>query len=152
MRQLISIVAIVAILGLCFTSCKSKKSKYRKPRRSTVVEKDTLQPDTVAYEAAIEPVVEPVVEVEPVAEPVVQAERMKYFMIAGSYQNMCNAEIMQAKLQELGYDSRIFDSKEGNHRVSYMSFSNLKEAFRVLADERSKEGSEDVWLHIPRRY
>lgn len=151
MRQLISIVAVVAILGLCFTSCKSKKSKHRRPRRSTVVEKDTLQPDTVAYETAIEPVAEPVVEPEPVAEPVAEPVEMKYFLIAGSYQNMCNAEIMQAKLQELGYDSRIFDSKEGYHRVSYMSFSDLKEGFRVLAEERSKEGSEDVWLHIPRK-
>lgn len=132
MKQLIGLIAIVAILSVGLSSCKSKAPK-KVQKKVAVIKQDTVVP-------------EPIVDVEPVQI----SKPEKYFLIAGSFSREGNANNFSTKLQGLGYESRIFQSGNGYYRVSYMGFSDKKEALRILADERGKEGSSDVWLHIPR--
>lgn len=137
MRQLMSIIVLVAILGISFSSCKQKTRRVKKKvKKVAVVKQEPISKDTVEYKEEVEPVV--------VADP------NKYFIIAASFQSKENAEAMVSRLIDLGYQSRIFESADNFYRVSYMSFTDKNEALRTLEEERSKEDSEDVWLHIPK--
>lgn len=135
MRRVISILVFAIILGVGFTSCKQKKRKVRKKvKKVAVVVQDTIQQDTTSYE-------------EEVVTPSVPD---KYFLIAASFESKKNAEGMLSKLTELGYESRIFISEDNDYRVSYMGFSDKEEALMMLKEERSKDETKDVWMHIPR--
>lgn len=136
MKRLISLLAIMAILSICFTSCVQKKTN--KGKKVVIIKQDSIQQDSIANQKKSEAVVKPA------------PEAQKYFIIMSSFENKSNAELMQKKLIDLGYDSRIIRSEEGFYRVSYMGFSNKEEALRVLKNERAKEGSKEVWLHIPK--
>jgi cell division protein FtsN len=136
MKRLISLLAIIAILGVSFSSCTQKKK--RRVKKVVAVAKAPTKPKTVAYQPKVEPVVEPVIEAQ------------KYFIIGGSFEIKSNAEKFQATLIDLAYESEIFISFTGCYRVSYMGFSDKKEALRVLANERAKEDTQEVWLHIPK--
>jgi len=124
-------MAIIAILSVGFSSCKKKVKKKKVVKKVAVVKRDTV-------------VAEPEPEPEPEPQP------QKYFLIAGSFTVAENADAYKIKLEDLGYESRVFETYDGYFRVSYMGFSDKTEALRVMNEERSKEGSSNVWLHIPR--
>lgn len=132
MKRLISLMAILAILSVGFSSCK------KKPKKKVVKKVAVIKQDTVVEEPMV---------VEPQPEP----EPPKHFLIAASFTRVENANEFMRKLQDLGYESKVFETYEGRFRVSYMGFADKDEALKVLAEERAKEGSANVWLYTPRK-
>jgi cell division protein FtsN len=139
----IALFTILAILVLA--GCKNEPKKAapaKKPAKTVVAEKE---PDTTFVEAVVEE--EPVIEAQPVVPD-------KYFLISGSFQDYSNAEKLQRNLADQGMNSQIIERAQGPnsdfYKVSYMGFSDWKEALRTLESERSTPGKEGVWLLVRR--
>jgi len=139
MKKLFTILVIGVLL---FTvSCKDKPTKEpQKPIKSQVVEKVVKVPTPEP-----EPVVE---EVEP------PRPEDKYFLIAGSFAELHNAESFKVQLESDGYTSQIIERPDGPngefYKVSYMSFYDRNEAYNELRAARGSVGNEEVWLLIKR--
>lgn len=94
--------------------------------------------------------VEEVVAPEPeVVEPVVVD---KYFLIAGSFRTLEQAQAYESYLiQTEGYSTQIVQRSYGPnseyYRVAYKSFSDKADALTELEHEREIEGKE-VWLLV----
>ena len=84
-------VILLALSLLCLFSCKDKKVK----------EELTTQKVEVVEVAKPEPVAPPKEEPKPVVKQV------NYYLVAGCFKIPENAERLQAKLIQEGYDSRI---------------------------------------------
>lgn len=132
MKNIFTLLIIVSVLAISFTGCKEKKQKKVIPQK-TVVKKDTVKP-------------EPVKKVVKAPEP---KKPDKYFLIRGVYEYKHRADAFYEKLVKEGYEPRVFITDDGFfYRISYMGFSDRKEAFRKLREERAKEETKDVWLYI----
>jgi len=130
MRNILTLLALVAVLSISFSGCKQKKAKKIVPKK-TIVKKETAKPKVVK------------------AEPVKPKKPQKYFLIGGVYEYKHYADAFYEKLVEQGYDAKVFVTEDGFfYRISYMGFSDRKEAFNKLAEERAKEETKDVWLYI----
>lgn len=70
----------------------------------------------------------------------------RYFIIAGSFGNITNAERLVKKLKDSGFEALIADTNgRGLFRVAYMGFSNAAEAEQKLYAIR-KETNSQAWL------
>jgi len=70
----------------------------------------------------------------------------KYFIIAGSFGNISNAERLVKNLKIKGYDAIIADTNaRGLFRVAYMGFVNMAEAERQLIAIR-RETNSQAWI------
>jgi len=136
------ILPFIILISVITVSC-NKKQEEKKPKvKSEVVVpkeevKDTLPPEPT-----------------PIPEPVVEKPKNKYFLIAGSFSSMDNAEKFQSELIQQGYDSEVIIRKTGKnqdfYKVSYKGFADKDEAFNQLSVERKLPNQEDVWLLIKR--
>lgn len=132
MRHVLTLLALVAVLSLSFSSCKQKKAK-KIVHKKTIVKKDTVKPKPKVVKA----------------EPVKPQKPQKYFLIGGVYEYKHRADAFYNKLVEQGYDAKVFVTEDGFfYRISYMGFSDKKEALKKLAEERAKEETKDVWLYV----
>ncbi len=138
------ILAIIILISFTAISCgkKAKKEKFQAKRevvKPPVEKKDTIKPTPIIEEP--EPVIEEVPE-------------NKYFLIAGSFSSLNNAETFQKELTQQGYDSEVIVRKTGKnqdfYKVSYKGFSDRDEAFNELSMERKLPNNQDVWLLIKR--
>jgi cell division protein FtsN len=93
----------------------------------------------------------PVQKQEPIAPPAV-AKPDKYFLVAGSFLKQENAERCKSDWTQKGYQSQVVTRSPGVNsdffRVSYMSFSDRKEAINAMQQERAMEGKEQVWVLV----
>ncbi len=72
----------------------------------------------------------------------------KYFIIAGSFGNISNAERLIKNLKIKGYDAIIADTNaRGLFRVAIMGFSNMTEAERQLIAIR-RETNSQAWILV----
>ncbi len=135
------LLIIIVLFSIGFYSCKSKKEEPKKQVKREVVKPPVAPKDTTP----------PVVEKEEVVEEVIAPEN-KYFLIAGSFSNEKNAEILQSKLIQQGFDSEIIVRRRGVNqdffKVSYEGFYDKKEALAALKREKQLPNKEDVWLLI----
>ncbi|SFE72494.1 SPOR domain-containing protein [Thermophagus xiamenensis] len=87
-----------------------------------------------------------------ISEPEPAPEPDKYFLIAGSFANLSNAEALQKKLTDQGFNSQVIVRNTGInsefYKVSYMGFRNKKEAIAKMKEERLVPGKEDVWVLV----
>lgn len=72
----------------------------------------------------------------------------KYFIIAGSFGKISNAERLVQNLKIKGYDAIIADTNtRGMFRVAYMGFSDIAEAEQQLVAIR-REANSQAWILI----
>lgn len=150
------LIAISLILAaFCFASCnKNRKKVTPKPAiQEEVVEPDTalIQDSTMVEETIPE---EPLFKEEEIQEPVksLTPTNDRYFLISASFSEYANAEKYQQTLINQGLSSEIITRREGAnkdfYKVSYLSFSNYREALQKLEEERNTPGKEQVWLLV----
>ena len=78
--------------------------------------------------------------------PVNAAITPKYYIIAGSFQNLENADKFVSELKQKGFDANIAGTNKYNHyRVYFSSFNNLETATKQLAIIR-KEENASAWI------
>ena len=123
-------VILLALSLLCLFSCKDKKVK----------EELTTQKVEVVEVAKPEPVAPP--KEEP--KPVVKQEN--YYLVAGCFKIPENAERLQAKLIQEGYDSRIVPFYNMS-MVTYDGYETRKEAQVALNRIVREPGKERTWVY-----
>lgn len=79
----------------------------------------------------------------PVQPPV---RENKYFIIAGSFQNLGNATELMDELKAAGYPSEIILTENRLYRVSVRSFATKQEALNALPSLKSNDGMGSAWL------
>jgi nucleoid DNA-binding protein len=77
-------------------------------------------------------------------EPVEQQSKT-YYIIAGSFAKIENAEIFSRKLTDMGYNPEVVNS-DGRYRVAMSKFTNRNRALRELERLRREKPNEQVWL------
>jgi nucleoid DNA-binding protein len=68
-----------------------------------------------------------------------------YYIIAGSFEQIENAQILFNTLAKQGYSPEILQS-DGRFRVSISKFSERNRALRELANLRNQKSTQSVWL------
>lgn len=75
-------------------------------------------------------------------------ENQKYYIIAGSFMNLRNANKLVNELNNKGFNSSVIgQNKYGDHRVCYEGFASLNDAQKKLAYIR-KNFNPSAWLYI----
>ena len=123
-------VILLALSLLCLFSCKDKKVK----------EELTTQKVEVVEVAKPEPVAPPKEEPKPVVKQV------NYYLVAGCFKIPENAERLQAKLIQEGYDSRIVPFYNMS-MVTYDGYETRKEAQVALNRIVREPGKERTWVY-----
>ena len=162
---------IVLCAGLClalgFTSCKSSESAYKKAYEKAK-QYDTAQQDQqpAAQTAAVEtPAVVAPVQTKPATDTrvydnadnvsvrqervsVVNGSGLKAFsVVVGSFGLISNAEGLQQRLRDAGYDAQIVKNEDRNmYRVIASTFDNKADAARSRDEFRAQEAYKDAWL------
>jgi len=156
MRKLY-IFFIAGSLILSVNACKGKKEPEKKPVKKTVVHQSVDNSARIA-DSLRRVAEQKKAQEQAAAEEAARAKAaQKYFLIAGSFQSMENAEKFQKELQQKGYDSEVIVRKTGPnsdfYKVSYKGFADRAEAFRELKNARDANldfTDEEIWLLIKR--
>jgi len=159
---------IVLCAGFCLalgmTSCKSSESAYKKAYEKAK-QYDTQTPQQTAQQTYQEPaVVAPVqtvaandarqvdnydnVAVRQEKVAVVSGNGLKAFsVVVGSFGLQSNAEGLQQRLKNAGYDAQIVKNEDRNmFRVVAATFDNKADAARSRDQFREQEAYKDAWL------
>ena len=157
----------IFIIALCaaFCSCKTNKMVFVEYPEYTEPEEEVVLPEPVP-EVVEEPVdvPEPIVEVEAEEEDLLTARNeqvelsdseqnsglqlKKYNVVVGSFGNKANAERLQAKLNEEGYDALVAMNEKNMYRVIALSSDNYKPAKDKI--QTVKDRFSDAWILIVR--
>ena len=160
---------IVLCAGFCLamsmTSCKSSESAYKKAyekakQYDTQTSQQTSQSTTYEEPAVVAPVqTRPANEVRRVDNydnvsvrservAVVSGNGLKaYSVVVGSFGLQSNAEGLQQRLRNAGYDAQIVKNEDRNmFRVVAATFDNKADAARSRDQFREQEAYKDAWL------
>ncbi len=69
-----------------------------------------------------------------------------HYIIAGSFKNRQNANLLSEILTDDGYHCEVFTSEDDFYRVSLYSSSDGHDALKMLRQVRSIEGMNEVWM------
>ena len=118
--------------GICIlSSCKKKEE----PKQI-----ETTQPQKVVEEKKVET---PKVE----AKPVIQ-ETPHYFLIAGCFEYLENANKLYSKLQKEGFpNAKVLTYYENLYLVSYEGYARKADALNALKAMKEKPDKKGTWLH-----
>ncbi len=84
---------------------------------------------------------------EPAADqPGDQPQENRYFIIAGSFQNLQNATELMNELSAMGFHAEIIFTENRLYRVSVKSFSERDQAIRELPKIRTESGMDGAWV------
>jgi cell division protein FtsN len=153
-------------LALAFTSCKSSESAYKKAyekaKQYDTAQQQNTQPAQQTYETPA--VVVPVqtrpandtrvmdnadnVSVRQERVSMVSGNGLKAFsVVVGSFGLMSNAEGLQQRLRDAGYDAQIVKNEDRNmYRVVSATFDSKLDAARCRDQFRAQEAYKDAWL------
>lgn len=128
MRIIVFLLAL-SIVGL-FSSCKDKKKKnVLTEQKVEVVE--VVKPEPVA---------------PPVEEPRPVVKEVNYYLVAGCFKVRENAERLNAKLMDEGYDSRVLPFYNMS-MVTYNGYETREEAQVALNRIVNEPGKEMTWVY-----
>ena len=153
-------------LALAFTSCKSSESAYKKAyEKAKQYDTATSQQQTAAQPAVETPAVVAPVQTKPATDTrvydnadnvavrkesvsLVSGSGLKAFsVVVGSFGLVSNAEGLQQRLRDQGYDAQIVKNEDRNmYRVIASTFDNKVDAARSRDQFRSQEAYKDAWL------
>lgn len=147
-------------LALAFTGCKSKESAYKQAyEKAKAAESANLQATQQTVEET--PVVTPV-QTRPVTEvrvvdntdnvsvreervSVVNGNGLRNFsVVVGSFSVIANAEGLQQRLKNAGYDAQIARNEKGMYRVIASSYNDKASA--VQSRDQLRSNYPDAWL------
>lgn len=147
-------------LALVFTGCKSKESAYKQAyEKAKAAESANMQPAQQVAEET--PVVTPV-QTRPVTEvkvvdntdnvsvreervSVINGNGLRNFnVVVGSFSVIANAEGLQQRLKNAGYDAQIARNEKGMYRVIASSFNDKASA--VQSRDQLRSNYPDAWL------
>jgi len=83
-------------------------------------------------------------EATPQQAPVINENR--YFIIAGSFQNVANAGELMESLRDAGFPSEVIVTENRLYRVSIQSYPTKQEAVRDLQRVRDASGMKSAWV------
>jgi cell division protein FtsN len=157
---------IVLCVGLClaisFTGCKSSESAYKKAYEKAQAQAAQQQMQDADAQQTETPVVTPVVTKPATQTQVtdnydnvsVRQERVSvingdglsdFSVVVGSFSVIANAEGLQQKLRNAGYNAQIVKNEERNmYRVVASTFANKADAVRSRDNLRATY--PDAWL------
>ena len=157
---------IVLCAGICaamaFTSCKSSESAYKQAYLKAKAQEEVQTP--VQQETVEQNVVAPLQErtvtntqvldnadnisVRQESVTVVDGAGLKNFsVVVGSFGLISNAEGLQQRLRDAGYDAQIVKNEDRNmYRVIASTFDNKADAARSRDEFRAQEAYKDAWL------
>lgn len=127
--RIIAILLTLSLIGI-FSSCKNKKQN----------EKLTTQQVEVVEVVKPEPVEPPREEPKPVVKQV------NYYLVAGCFKVRENAERLNSKLLNEGYDSRILPFYNMS-MVTYDGYETRQEAQSALNRIVKETGKELTWVY-----
>lgn len=127
--RIIAILLTLSLIGI-FSSCKNKKQN----------EKLTTQQVEVVEVVKPEPVEPPREEPKPVVKQV------NYYLVAGCFKVRENAERLNSKLLNEGYDSRILPFYNMS-MVTYDGYETRREAQSALNRIVKETGKELTWVY-----
>ena len=153
-------------LALSMTSCKSSESAYKKAyEKATQYDTQTAQQQNAQPATYQEPAVVAPVQTRPANEvrrvdnydnvsvrservAVVNGSGLKaYSVVVGSFGLQSNAEGLQQRLKNAGYDAQIVKNEDRNmFRVVAATFDNKADAARSRDQFREQEAYKDAWL------
>jgi cell division septation protein DedD len=157
---------IVLCAGFCLamslTSCKSSESAYKKAYEKAQAQAAQQQTQTPVVQQTETPVVTPVV-TKPVTQTkvvdnldnvAVRQERVQvvsgsglrnYSVVVGSFSVIANAEGLQQRLKNAGYDAQIAKNEDRNmYRVIASTFTSKADA--VMSRDQLRDTYPDAWL------
>ena len=70
----------------------------------------------------------------------------RYYVIAGSFENLANASDLQDRLRARGFPSEVMVTSNRLYRVSVASYASRKDALEGLARIKTTPGLESAWL------
>lgn len=129
MRTIVILVALSFLFSL--SSCK------KKAKETIEAPKTEITTTTVATPA-------PVVEVKEEPQPPVR--QMNYFLVAGCFKVKSNADKLNARLINEGYDSKIIPFYN-MHMVTYDGYETRREAQVALNKIVQQTGKELTWVY-----
>lgn len=127
--KIIILVLVFALIGI-FSSCKNKKKNIQ------ITEKKVEMVE-VAKPAPVAP---------PKEEPKPVVKQVNYYLVAGCFKVKSNADRLQAKLSDEGYDSKILPFYNMN-MVTYDGYETRREAQIALNRIVQEPGKEDTWVY-----
>lgn len=153
-------------LSLAFTSCGSSESAYKKAYEKAKQYDTATQAQQPAAQAPVEtPAVVAPVQTKPATETrvydnadnvavrqesvsLVSGNGLKAFsVVVGSFGLISNAEGLQQRLKDAGYDAQIVKNEDRNmYRVIASTFDNKADAARSRDQFRAQEAYKDAWL------
>lgn len=126
--KILCVLLILSVVGMA-TSCKNKKQKEVTTQQVEVVE-------VIKNEAVAPPQEEP--------KPVVK--QMNYYVVAGCFRLIENAERLNAKLLNAGYDSKILPFYNMS-MVTYDGYETRQEAQKALNRLVQEPENEMAWVY-----
>ena len=78
--------------------------------------------------------------------PKVVSVRMRYQIIGGCFSDKTNASRLVSRLQDQGYEAKIYDKKGSLYRVTYGGFANQRAARKVLKEVK-RNANASAWLY-----
>lgn len=126
--KILCVLLILSVVGMA-TSCKNKKQKEVTTQQVEVVE-------VIKTEAVAPPQEEP--------KPVVK--QMNYYVVAGCFRLIENAERLNAKLLNAGYDSKILPFYNMS-MVTYDGYETHQEAQKALNRLVQEPENEMAWVY-----
>ncbi len=126
--KILCVLLILSVVGMA-TSCKNKKQKEVTTQQVEVVE-------VIKTEAVAPPQEEP--------KPVVK--QMNYYVVAGCFRLIENAERLNAKLLNAGYDSKILPFYNMS-MVTYDGYETRQEAQKALNRLVQEPENEMAWVY-----
>ncbi|MEX0982718.1 MAG: SPOR domain-containing protein [Bacteroidales bacterium] len=73
-------------------------------------------------------------------------QQNKYFIIAGSFQNLQNATNLMNKLKSAGFPAEMIITENRLYRVSIRSYAEKEEAVRDLSRLKAESGVSSAWV------
>ena len=152
-------------LAVSFTSCKSSESAYRKAyekAQAQAAAQQQQQPQQNTQQQVQTPVVTPVQPVNPTQGQVVDngdnvqvrqervtmvggASLRNYSVVVGSFSVIANAEGLQQRLRNAGFNAQIVKNEDRNmYRVVASTFDNKADA--VQSRDQLRATYQDAWL------
>ena len=155
------VMSAALCVAMAFTGCKSSESAYKKAYEKAKAQESAQRQD---QQPAVvqQPVQQPVVVQQPVQQPVVdnndnvsvRQERVtiisgnglrNYSVVVGSFGMKTNAEGLQQRLRDAGYDAQIVKNNERDmYRVVAATYDNKSDAVR--SRDQLRATYPDAWL------
>lgn len=131
MKTLFLLSVLVSTI-LFLSACKEKE-----------VPKQSINIQSVNTEDKEKKAEEPKVEVKPTVK-----ETPRYFLIAGCFEYIGNANKLCAKLQKEGYpDAQVLSYYENLYLVAYEGYAKKDDARAALKFMKESPDKKDTWLH-----